>query len=57
VEKIEESDLVEAVITDTIEPSEGVKGSQKINVLSISSLLGEAIKIITTGESISSLFT
>ena len=57
VEKIEESDLIEAVITDTIEPSEEVKRSTKIKVLSISSLIGEAIKRITTGESISNLFT
>ncbi|MBI4228998.1 MAG: ribose-phosphate diphosphokinase, partial [Deltaproteobacteria bacterium] len=57
VEKIEKSDLEEAVITDTIEPSEEVKRSKKIKVLSISSLLGEAMKRITTGESISSLFT
>ena len=57
VEKIEESDFDEAVITDTIMPTEETRSSQKIKVLSISNLLGEAIKRITTGESISNLFT
>lgn len=57
VERIENSDFVEALITDSIEPSEEVRASKKIKVLSISSLLGEAMKRITTGESISSMFT
>ena len=57
VEKIENSDFEEAVITDTIPPCDKAKFSKKITVLSISNLIGEAIKRITTGESISSLFT
>jgi len=57
VEKIENSNFEEAVITDTIPPGDEARLSQKITVLSISNLIGEAIKRITTGESISTLFT
>ncbi len=57
VEKIENSVLEEVLITDTIPPKEETKNCSKINVLSIADLLGEAIKRIATGESISTLFT
>jgi ribose-phosphate pyrophosphokinase len=56
IEKIENSVLEEVVITDTIPPREETKRCKKINVLSIADLLGEAIKRIATGESISTLF-
>jgi ribose-phosphate pyrophosphokinase len=56
IEKIKKSDLEEIIITDTIAPSEEAAGCNKIKVISISNLLGEAIKRIATGESISSLF-
>jgi len=56
IEKIKKSDLEEIIITDTIPPSEEAAGCNKIKVISISNLLGEAIKRIATGESISSLF-
>ncbi|HSE84023.1 MAG TPA: ribose-phosphate diphosphokinase, partial [Thermodesulfobacteriota bacterium] len=57
VEKIENSVLEGVLITDTIPPKEETKNCSKINVLSIADLLGEAIKRIAMGESISTLFT
>jgi len=56
IEKIKQSDLDEVIITDTIAPSEQAVACKKIKVITISDLLGEAIKRISTGESISSLF-
>lgn len=57
VEKIENSVLEEVIITDTIPPQEETKRCGKIKVLSIADLIGEAIKRIAAGESISTLFT
>ncbi|GIW48253.1 MAG: ribose-phosphate pyrophosphokinase [Deltaproteobacteria bacterium] len=57
IKKIEDSPLEEVIITDTIPPREEAKRSGKIKVLSIASLLGEAIRRIAIGESISTLFT
>ena len=54
-EMIEESSLVEMVVTDSI-PLEVDRPTDKIRVLSIASMLGEAIRRIHTGESVSSLF-
>lgn len=54
-ELIEESSLVEMVVTDSI-PLEVDRPTDKIKVLSIASMLGEAIRRIHTGESVSSLF-
>lgn len=56
IERISESDLEEVIITDTILPTEQTAGCKKIKVISIADLLGEAIKRIASGESISSLF-
>ncbi len=56
IEKIKDSELGEVIITDTIPPTQAAIDCDKIKVLSIADLLGEAIKRITTGESISSLF-
>ena len=56
VKRIEDSVLEEVIITDTIPPSEGTKRCKKIKVLSIAELLGEAIRRIAAGESISTLF-
>jgi ribose-phosphate pyrophosphokinase len=55
IERIEKSPLKELVITDTI-PLSREKHNKKIKVLSISNLLGEAIKRIHNEESVSSLF-
>ncbi len=57
VQKIEGSVLEEVIITDTIPPREETKRCEKIKVLSIADLLGEAIRRIASGESISTLFT
>ena len=49
--------IEEVVITDTIPPKEETKRCKKIKVLTIAELLGEAIRRIAAGESISTLFT
>lgn len=56
LQKITDSPLEEIIITDTIPPTDSYTECKQIKVLSIANLLGEAIKRITTGESISSLF-
>ncbi|MBT8494279.1 MAG: ribose-phosphate pyrophosphokinase [Deltaproteobacteria bacterium] len=54
VERIEASALEEVIVSDTI-PAKGTT-SQKIRPLSMARLLGEAVKRIHHGDSISSLF-
>lgn len=56
IDKIIKSDIEEVIITDTIPLTDKAAGCEKIKVISIADLLGEAIKRIATGESISSLF-
>jgi ribose-phosphate pyrophosphokinase len=56
VARIESSALGEMVITDTIEPTAAVKDSKRLRVLPIAPLLGEAIRRISSEESVSSLF-
>jgi ribose-phosphate pyrophosphokinase len=56
VERIESSPLSEVIITDSIPPRPEVRACRKIRVLSIARLLGEAVKRIHLGDSISSLF-
>ena len=56
VERIANSVLDEVVVVDTIPLSEAAIASGKMKVLSISRLLGEAIKRIHNGDSVSSLF-
>ena len=56
VERVNNSSLTKLVLTDTIEESDSVLKSNKIEVISISSLLGEAIKRISDEKSVSSLF-
>ncbi len=53
MERIESSDLKEVAVTNTIPLR---KESSKVTVLSVASLLGEAIKRIHTESSVSSLF-
>ena len=50
------SRLKELVITDSIQPTEAVTGSKNIRVLSIASLIGDAIGRTAAEESVSSLF-
>jgi len=56
VERVNNSSLTKLVLTDTIEESDLVLKSNKIEVISISSLLGGAIKRISDEKSVSSLF-
>ena len=56
VEKIRKSQIKNLVITDTIDNNSRVKGAKNIEVLSISSLMGEAIKRISNSTSVSDLF-
>ena len=56
VEKIKKSHIKNLVITDTIDNSNKLKNVKNIEVLSISNLLGEAIKRISNSTSVSDLF-
>jgi ribose-phosphate pyrophosphokinase len=56
IERIEASVLSEVITTDTIPPQPEARGSAKIKQLTVARLLGEAIKRIHHGDSISSLF-
>ena len=56
IEKINQSALQELVVTDTILLREDAKSCKKITALSVSKLLGEAIKRIHNNDSVSSLF-
>jgi ribose-phosphate pyrophosphokinase len=56
VERIAASVLDEVVVTDTIPLSEAALATGRMKVLSVSKLLGEAIKRIHNGDSVSSLF-
>ena len=56
VNKIKKSVIKNLVITDTIDNMNRVKGAKNIEVLSISSLMGEAIKRISNSTSVSDLF-
>ena len=54
--KIKDSKLKEVVITDTINNTENAKKLEKIRIIPISVLLGEAIRRISEESSVSSLF-
>ena len=56
VKKIKDSVIKNLVITDTIDNLEKVKSAKNIEVLSISGLMGEAIKRISNSMSVSDLF-
>jgi ribose-phosphate pyrophosphokinase len=56
VARISASKLKELVVTDSILPTEAVRVAKNIRVLSIASLLGEAIGRTANEESVSSLF-
>ena len=56
VEVLEESPIKEMIVTDTIPFREDAKACPKIRVLSISSLLAEAIRRIYKDDSVSDLF-
>ncbi len=56
VARVTGSRLKELVITDSIQPTEAVRGARNIRVLPIASLIGEAIARTAKEESVSSLF-
>ncbi len=56
VSKIKKSRIKKLIITDTIDNSKKIKNNNKIEVLSISTLMGEAIKRISNSNSVSDLF-
>ncbi len=56
LQRINESELDEVVVTNSIPLSEEAKLCSKIRQISISSLLAESIRRIATGDSVSSLF-
>ena len=56
VKKIKNSKIKKLIITDTIDNSNKIKNNNKIEVLSIASLMSEAIKRIANSNSVSDLF-
>ena len=54
--KIQKSKIKKLIITDSIDNSKKTKNNSKIEVLSISSLMSEAIKRIANSNSVSDLF-
>jgi len=56
VARVESSELLELVVTDTIGAPEAVGSAKKIRLLTIAPLIGEAIKRISDETSVSSLF-
>ena len=56
VARVTASPMKELVITDSIQPTEAVRVARNIRVLSIATLMGEAIGRTASEESVSSLF-
>jgi ribose-phosphate pyrophosphokinase len=56
IERIEQSDLKEVIVTDTIPLHEQARACSRIEVLSVSGLLSEAVRRIYYNDSVSSLF-
>jgi ribose-phosphate pyrophosphokinase len=56
VARITASKLKELVITDSIQPTEAVRVARNVRVLSVATLIGEAIERTASEESVSSLF-
>ena len=56
VEKLKKSSIKKLIITDSIDNSHKIKKIPKIEVLSIASMMAEAIKRISNSTSVSSLF-
>ena len=56
LEKIQDSDIKELVLTDSIQASESIKNIKNIRHISIAPLMGEAIKRINSDSSVSALF-
>jgi ribose-phosphate pyrophosphokinase len=56
VARVDGSALEELVITDSIRPTDYAKDSQRIRILTIAPLIGEAVRRIADESSVSSLF-
>ena len=56
IDRIKNSPIDKMIITDSIQPKEEIKNSDKIEVLTIAPLIGEAIDRISDNRSVSSLF-
>ncbi len=56
LDRIEQSVLGEVVVSNTIALGPQARASKKIRQLSVASLIGEAVRRVHTGESISTLF-
>ena len=54
--KIKNSKIKKLIVTDTIDNTKKIHNNNKIEVLSISSLMSEAIKRIANSNSVSDLF-
>lgn len=56
IERIEQSELVEVVVTNSIYDSNKLQSSNKVKVISVANLFAEAIRRIVDEKSVSSLF-
>lgn len=56
VARVDESALTELVITDTILPSDPAQDSDRIRILAMAPMIGEAVRRIADESSVSSLF-
>ena len=56
LERIEDSEIKEVIVTDTIPLGDRATNCKKIKVLSVSGVLGEAVRRIYYNDSVSSLF-
>ena len=56
VNRVNNSQLEKLLITDTIQPTEAILGSEKFGVIKIAELIGEAMRRTTDEHSVSSLF-
>ncbi|MGB5217880.1 MAG: ribose-phosphate pyrophosphokinase [Smithella sp.] len=56
LDRIENSDIAEAIVTDTVPLSDRAQKCKKIKVLSVSGILSEAVRRIYYNDSVSSLF-
>ena len=56
LERLAEAPIEEVVVTDTVPSSEQAKKVDRVKVLSVAAMLGEAIKRIHRNESVSNLF-
>ena len=56
IKKISKSEIKKLVVTDTIDNQDKIKKASNIEILTISNLMGEAIKRISNSTSVSDLF-